>query len=589
MPIFEIICLFPQVSDLDFRGEDEHECILDNKNFSLIAEEDANTRLSASQLTHVFNGQTTKGPGASQYAILTAATLDREATPFQRIQIICSDRASHQSIHNLTVLIGDINDHKPKFTQDVMTYQIPENSPPGTILKLVSTRNSIALATDADVGKNGMIKYSFVKGSRTAENFSIDPFTGIISTRIPLDREANGKYAFNILAIDQAEGENVLTGTGTVEVIVLDVNDNPPAFTQELYTFQIAENLPRGTRVGQVAAFDVDDQGPLSYYLTNERDSLAFQIDKTTGELFTRRPLDREDQSNYTFKVLVRDQASPGGGLEKNSFTSTASVSVVLEDENDNSPVFVLPNSTANTLSVAISQTLGHKLADIIATDADEGDNGRVTYKIKAGNSLNLFSIDPQSGLLFLADSLTRFAENLNGTNADEATSARAFQLTNQPTVHVLTLEACDSGVEPRCTVSPNLRIHVQPERRIGASGESTGLGGSSFGSAGSDQEHFSDGTQEVGAVVHRQDGESAPEDERIPGWKGAKPNSAHPASGGMRSWVSGSNEIIIICMSVLFAIILVAILALTLLLRSRKTGTTTKMMSGTSDLCVLS
>ncbi|VDL60847.1 unnamed protein product [Hymenolepis diminuta] len=567
-----------QVSDLDARGEDEHECILDNKNFSLIAEEHANTRLSASQITHVFNGQTSKGPGASQYAILTAAALDREATLFQRIQIICSDHASHQSIHNLTVLIGDINDHKPQFTQEVMTYQVPENSPPGTILKQVSTRNAVALATDADVGKNGMIKYSFIRGSRAAENFSIDPFSGLISTRIPLDREMNGKYAFNILAIDQGEGETVLTGTGTVEVLVLDVNDNPPEFTQELYTFQIAENLPRGTRVGQVTAFDLDDQGHVSYYLSDDHDALVFQIDRSSGELSTRRPLDREDQSNYTFKVLVRDQSVPGGGTEKNSFTATASVTVVLEDENDNSPVFVLPNNTANTLSVAVSQTLGHKLADIIATDADEGDNGRVTYKIKAGNSLNLFSIDPQSGLLFLADSLTRFSENTNGSNADEATSARALQLATQPTVHVITLEACDSGVEPRCTVSPNLRIHVQPERKLGNAGENNRMESSAYGSGNSDQEQFGEGSQEVGADMHSQTSDNTSGDERMAGWNGIKSNSAHAASGGMRSWTSGSNEIIIICMSVLFVIILVTILALTLLLRNRKSGTTKQM-----------
>nr|CDS34391.2 protocadherin 1 [Hymenolepis microstoma] len=567
-----------QVSDLDFRGEDEHECTLDNKNFSLIAEEHANTRLSASQLTHVFNGQTSKGPGASQYAILTAATLDREATPFQRIQIICSDHANHQTVHNLTVLIGDINDHRPQFAQEVMTYEVPENSPPGTILKQISTRNGIALATDADVGKNGMIKYSFIKDSRAAENFSIDPFSGIISTRIPLDREANVKYAFNILAIDQAEGDTVLTGTGSVEVLVLNVNDNPPAFTQELYTFQIAENLPRGSRVGQVVAFDLDEQGALSYYLSNDYDALVFQIDRSSGELSTRRPLDREDQSNYTFKVLVRDQATPGGGVEKNSFTATALVTVVLEDENDNSPVFVLPNNTANTLSVAISQTLGHKLADIIATDADEGDNGRVTYKIKAGNSLNLFSIDPQSGLLFLADSLIRFAENTNSSNTDEINSARALQLATQPTVHVITLEACDSGVEPRCTVSPNLRIHVQPERRLGSGGENNGLGGSTFGSSNSDQVHITEGSQDAGAAMHSQVTDGTSGDDRIAGWNGRKSTPGHAEPDGTQSWTGGSNEIIIICMSVLFAVILVTILGLILLLRNRKSGTTKQM-----------
>ena len=581
------LLLIFKVSDLDFRGEDEHECVLDNKNFTLIAEEHANTRLSANQLTHAFNNQANKGPGVSQYAILTTTTLDREATPVQHIQILCSDRASHQTEHNITVLIGDINDHKPQFAQEIMTYQVPENSPPGTVLKPVSsgsTRNIMSLATDADVGKNGVVRYSFVEGSRTAENFSIDPFTAVISTRVMFDREANAKYVFNILAIDQAENENSLTGTGTVEVLVSDVNDNPPIFAQETYTFQIAENLPRGTRVGQVTAFDLDDQGPISYLLSNDHDALAFQIDRMSGELFTRRLLDREDQSNYTFKVLVRDSITSSGNPEKAVYTATATVTVILEDENDNSPVFILPNATANTLTVAVSQTLGYKLAVIIATDADEGDNGRINYKIKAGNSFNLFSIDSQSGLLFLADSLTRFNEGGNGSSADETAAARALQLSTQPTVHVITLEACDNGVEPRCTVSPNLRIHVQPERRHRVGGESGVAGGEVSG--GSEKSRFTAGTQNPTVALSPQD-EGMVSDERQGRWNGMKSSPpTHVSSGGLRAWSSGSNEIIIICMSVLFVILLVAILSLTLLLRNCKLGPV-KQMTGKSNYLI--
>ncbi|VDD80263.1 unnamed protein product [Mesocestoides corti] len=555
-----------QVSDLDFRGEDEHECVLDNKNFSLIAEENANTRLSANQLTHVFSSQAVKSPGLSQYAILTATSLDREDTPFQRIQIICSDRAHHQSTHNITVLVGDINDHKPQFTQTLMTYQVPENAPSGTVLKPVAvgpTRTTTTLATDADVGRNGLVKYSFTEKSQSADKFSIDQFTGLISTRVPFDREANGKFVLSVVAVDQADGGNALTGTGTVEVIVLDVNDNPPVFAQETYTFQIAENLPRGTRVGQVTAVDLDDQGPLAYYFSNDHDALVFQIDRSSGELFTRRPLDREEQSNYTFRVLVRDFVTASGGAEKKTFTATATVTVVLEDVNDNSPVFVLPNATANTLTVAVSQTLGHKLAVIIANDADEGDNGRVTYKIKAGNSLNLFSIDPQSGLLFLADSLSRLNEANDNATTDEATAARVIQLSTQTTVHVLTLEACDNGVESRCTVSPNLRIHVQPERRYRTAAEHNRLGG---------------GPRDPSSQMHNQEGESHTDEERQTSWNSANPPAVHADANGFRGWSNGSSEIVIICMSVLFVILLVAILALTLLLRNCKFGPAKQM-----------
>lgn len=551
---------------MDFRGEDVHECLLDNKNFTLLSEDNVNARISANQLATMFNGfGTARSPHVAQYAILTASMLDRESTPFQQIQIVCTDAARHQTSQNITVYIGDINDHSPVFVKSTLIYQVPENALPGTVLKSdVTTPTRSSLASDADAGKNNVIKYGFADGSLSNENFTIDTFTGTISTRVPFDRESNAKFTFTILAVDQAEGKSALTGTATVQVEVLDVNDNPPVFEQDSYIFQIAENLPRGSPVGQVTASDLDEQGSLTYYLGTDHDASAFEINRKSGEILTRKPLDREKQSNYAFKVMVRDSASGVSAMDKNSFTATATISVVLQDENDNAPVFVLPNATANTLTVAVSQTLGHKLAMIIATDADEGENGRVTYRIKPGNSTHLFSIDPQAGLLFLAESLTRQSDTtFNGTQKDEARIQMVQPLAAHPTIHVLTLEACDSGVDPKCTVFPNLRIHVQPapsaiDRRyiIGQASETFGMpsnsqqesGGSTGGSE--DQHGWGDAPKRGGSSANLKE------------W---------PFS--QRGGGTGSSEIVIISMSVLFVILLIAILTLTLLVRNCKIG----------------
>ncbi|VDL90996.1 unnamed protein product [Schistocephalus solidus] len=590
-----------KVNDPDFGGEDEFECNISNKNFTLLPEDFANSRLPAHQVHQVFNRpfDKTKTAGPTQYAILTAAPLDRELMPFQKVHIICSDREGHRTTQNLSILVGDVNDNKPNFLQEVMHYQVPENSSPGTVLKAFlpgggggdpgagsgdSWRNvSIAalrnvLAQDLDVGKNGRIKYLLEENSEHAGQFSIDQFTGAISTRVSFDREKTDKFMLTILAVDHGEPE--LTGTGTAQVTITDVNDNPPKFAQETYTFQILENMPRNSRVGQVTATDLDDlmvQGPITYYLSADHDALGFNIEAKTGELVTRRPLDREEQPNYTFKVLARDSSGGSSSFGHTQHTATATVNVVLEDVNDNSPVFITPNATANTLTVAVTQTLGHRLAFIHAEDADEGLNGQVTYKIKAGNSLNLFSIDPQSGLLFLAESLTRLAElhslpldggsarkTGNDSDTEGENTARMLQLSTQPTVHVLTLEACDNAEEaPRCTVSTNLRIHVQPGASMLAGREEM-------------RRYYAD--QHFHPVVSG-GGENAVEgssqlsgDQKAAGWGGV-PGTGPRGGRGISAFVGSSSEIIIICMSVLFIILLVIILALTVFFRSCKLG----------------
>ena len=49
-----------------------------------------------------------------------------------------------------------------------------------------------------------------------------------------------------------------MTGTGTVVVVVQDVNDHSPEYTQSIYRADVLENAPIGTKVVQVSAVDGD-------------------------------------------------------------------------------------------------------------------------------------------------------------------------------------------------------------------------------------------------------------------------------------------------------------------------------------------
>ena len=61
-----------------------------------------------------------------------------------------------------------------------------------------------------------------------------------------------------------------MTGTGTVYVIVDDINDHEPTFENDHYDFKIVENSPKGSEVAQVQALDkdADMNGKVTYELT---------------------------------------------------------------------------------------------------------------------------------------------------------------------------------------------------------------------------------------------------------------------------------------------------------------------------------
>jgi len=53
-------------------------------------------------------------------------------------------------------------------------------------------------------------------------------------------------------------GSPPLSAVARLTVVIIDVNDCPPQFTQSVYIFNVLENCQRGTSVGTVSASDID-------------------------------------------------------------------------------------------------------------------------------------------------------------------------------------------------------------------------------------------------------------------------------------------------------------------------------------------
>ena len=89
-----------------------------------------------------------------------------------------------------------------------------------------------------------------------------------------------------------------------------------------------------------------------------------FQINRTTGEVFSMMALDAETVDTYTFQVFVTDNN------DFNPLTSTAEIEINVLDENDNQPKF---SNTSYFIEISEDVSVGHTVLIITATDADSG------------------------------------------------------------------------------------------------------------------------------------------------------------------------------------------------------------------------
>lgn len=82
-------------------------------------------------------------------------------------------------------------------------------------------------------------------------DFQLHSRTGALSTSRGLDREKRPKYTLEVVAVDK--GSPALSATATVEVKVLDINDNSPVFSRNSYAVEVSEDAAEGYQVLQAS------------------------------------------------------------------------------------------------------------------------------------------------------------------------------------------------------------------------------------------------------------------------------------------------------------------------------------------------
>ncbi|XP_028617265.1 protocadherin-3-like, partial [Grammomys surdaster] len=248
-----------------------------------------------------------------------------------------------------------------------MLLKIPENAQPGTMFPLKA-------AQDPDIGSNAVQNYTVSPNLHfhvvTHSRSDGRKYPELVLDRA-LDREEQPELTLTLTALDG--GAPPKSGTTTVRIEVVDINDNAPQFIQSLYEVQILENSPLDALVVTVSARDLDAgiYGNVAYSLfQGDGVSQPFVIDKVTGEIRLSKQLDFEGISHYNIEITAID----GGDL-----LGKCTVAVQVLDVNDNAPEL-----TIRKLTVPVPENSAETVVAVFSvSDSDSGDNGRMVCSIQ--------------------------------------------------------------------------------------------------------------------------------------------------------------------------------------------------------------
>lgn len=226
----------------------------------------------------------------SSGAITVAGQLNYESVASYYLTICATDEVTDNHQNNpsaearigcvpVTISLNNVDDNTPQISPASATIVISEKIAGNATLHVFA-------ASDAD-GVTPIVKYNTtLTPSTTMSTFTVST-AGVVTlnTSNVIDYEGTQMYDLYVYAED-GNSNAVFSTNAHLRVVVLDVNDNSPKFTKNMYEFSVAEDSSAGTAIGRVYAYDNDS----SVSNSNIKFSLPlnpteFSIDQSTGEL----------------------------------------------------------------------------------------------------------------------------------------------------------------------------------------------------------------------------------------------------------------------------------------------------------------
>ncbi|GAB1604123.1 protocadherin beta-15-like [Argonauta hians] len=317
--------------------------------------------------------------------LYTTQTLDAEhlctynEECFKIVKVAVRKKGAFINILKIKIIIEDINDQQPKFPAEQVELEFYETDIKGNT-------KSIPNAIDKDISLlNSKITYQLRDKSDKFSLSNSKGFDGIAILKIRLkgnlDRELKQNHILQLIAKDG--GSPTKEGILKIKVIVTDVNDNRPVFTQKLYNTTVSDTHHISSPVFILSATDRDSgqNGDITYYLhrnTKKHARKHFKLNSKTGEIFITDNFSKSKESEYQLYIEAKD-----GGIPSLSSMTTLIVKVI--NNKNNAPIinidFVSPLTRTST-SISEETNIGSFIAYLIVIDTDSGPNGQIKCNI---------------------------------------------------------------------------------------------------------------------------------------------------------------------------------------------------------------
>uniref|UniRef100_A0A673ZVW6 Protocadherin-related 15a n=1 Tax=Salmo trutta TaxID=8032 RepID=A0A673ZVW6_SALTR len=298
----------------------------------------------------------------------------------------------------LIIDVLDENNQAPYFQFQSYQGYVSESSPVGTTISASSNLTAplgiIALDKDIEESKDPLVTVTLDDFSTV---FAVTP-TGItryLRLLKPVDREKQMTYTFTMMASDGVQESTRVT----VNILVIDANDNTPTFGEVSYSVKVFTDMQQGETVLQLMALDADEglNGLVTYEILAGAQGV-FIINNRTGRITIAPGIALSVGHSYALTVKAADNAPE---IQRRSSITTVYIEV-LPPNNQSPPRFPL---FIYNLEVSEAMRTGAILLNLQATDRE---NDPITYQILSGDIQQVFNLSKTIGLLLLGKPLDR-------------------------------------------------------------------------------------------------------------------------------------------------------------------------------------
>lgn len=299
----------------------------------------------------------------------------------------CIDVSNATDTASLSVVVGLPDSIPPLFNTSTYMTSVMENAPIGSTVLTVSAISK----------PNNTIEYSLFNLPANFP-FDIDSSTGEITVNGTLDYEKVQLYSFPVQAKDTNQTS---IGLATVEINIIDINDNPPILLPSLISLVLEENSLTGVPYASFTCTDIDSSNNGAIHYSVESSNLI-SVDPISGYVTLQSSLNYESNKTHNITVVCIDGGSP-------PLSDSATVFIQVLGINEYSPQF---SKEIYNYTVSEKTALSTIIGSVEATDIDHGSNGEFIYMMYGGSGSSYFSVNMTSGDIFVTNFLNASEES---------------------------------------------------------------------------------------------------------------------------------------------------------------------------------